>query len=961
MARPPKRSSTEKGPIGEQLPAPAQPSLPETKPKLGGIAAPAGRLASDHPAIADLETADNTRTVGHVPAWAPGLTLLAALVLLVALALGAGNSGQTLAPFLLDGIPSGFAAIARSAAWLTVVAVGLVGAGWLPALRHRRETLWLAAAGAALIALRFRELSDPLPQMGIAEPLRDSLWGTTPALWSAVAVGGIVAAFRENTFASRAVACIGALGLWLHAWMPAAWLGETVLPLQAAFTGLRESGDLPTRLHAPVLVAAEALVSTCILAWGLLDMALPRTALWVLGAACAAVAITASQPQGLGILVQTAATIALAAAVIAQGVAQLGDNWWPRVEVTAESVVVFLIIAAFLVLKSNGLGYSATDESLYFYAAAQWSQGHWPYRDFFFSHPPLHIAIPALLYWVFGFHFLIGKWLSALAALGAGLAVWRIARDRLGVLWGVAALAMDLLACEVLQASTNLTGVNLTTFWMMWGIWAAMQRRYLLAGLLLGAAASTGFYAFGAFLVVVTLAVFLPGSLPKGSWLSRALAHPAGQITLGFLAVWGTLNAGFYLAAGDRFIDGVYEYHFAKKAKVEGFTPLSQGPTAIISNFALLLGAKDFRVTLYYHAAQAWLALSTPFIVIASTWIRSGEPPIKLAKGSQLPPSPWTVLWQPKQWWYQDKAGFGLWSFTLALAMLVEFAQFKERYDFYYSLLIPLACLAASAGLALMAELAHVALGPQPGHALHPMRTAATGLLLVLGLWQLGWVSLNNQVNETAFPSEFKATSDSKGLGERLAFTWQDAPGPHWLNDWTLGLFWAKERIRGNLETGAHHYLWNKKKYFEKADEIAAYIRDHSTPQDTLTGASDYAPLLALLSGRRLAGGQIDTNSKVFSTGAVPLEKFWDAVCADRVQFVIAAPMSYFATESIRKRATIIDNFHMAAGFDDTKLKHFGRVTHIELWERNATDPLKSCTYSGKRGVGPSLEDDNRK
>lgn len=169
----------------------------------------------------------------------------------------------------------------------------------------------------------------------------------------------------------------------------------------------------------------------------------------------------------------------------------------------------------------------------------------------------------------------------------------------------------------------------------------------------------------------------------------------------------------------------------------------------------------------------------------------------------------------------------------------------------------------------------------------------------------------------------------------------------------TRAVFWQDARSRGNVESGIHHYLWNKKRYFSTADAISTYIQGHSAPEATVSGASDYAPLIALLANRRLAGNQVDTNTKVFDTGAVQLEQFWDKACADHLQWLVVAPQSYFAAPTLNKRATIMANFERAEVFRDTKLKHW-KDQEIELWRLKPG--LTTCAYAGKRGVGPTLQ-----
>lgn len=897
------------------------------------------------PEISPLQVDDGSSPRGAV---------LAACVLALALIPPAGQSGGELVQALTGTLPGMWPDVGRLAAWLTVLAIGLTGCAalfWRHAVLATR--LLVVAALAALGAARLHELADPVGPTGFAEPLRDSLFGLPPAAFAAVTVAGLWSMRRHPGAAlPRLAVGVGALAAWIHVFLPVGWLNDSVLPVVAALGGLHQVGDLPTALAGPIFVLAQAVLATGLLVLLVLRARWPAWLTMTLAVAVLAVPTLWAWRQGSGMAVHTLAAMLLAVAALEVALSGPPAGLRQRLALPAETVAVSVLVAVFLLLKANGLRYSTTDESLYFYAARAWSQGSWPYSDFFFSHPPLHIAVPALLYKLFGYHFLIGKWLSTFAGLGAGLAVWRMVRRHVGIWPGVAALALHLLAGEVLQASTNLTGINLTACWLMWGLWAASNRRFVLSGTLLGAAAATGFYAVGGFLTVTVLALFLPLGEPRTPLVQRLWRHPAGRLAVGFLAVWGTLNVFFWLHAGDGYIDGVYEYHFAKKAKVEGFTPLSEGPLAVVANFLVLLGAKDWRQTVYYHAAHVWLAALSPLAVAITLWLRGLAP---VPRGKAKEPSPWGLLWNPRRWWLElDNGGFGLWIFVVTLAMLVEFAQFKERYDFYYALILPLAAACAAVWLRGVARLAALAVDSAPSSSRDRARWLAVAAILMSFLW----VPWDNSVNARTYPEEFRVTGSSRGLGERLAFEWQQAPGPVWVNDLTRGLFWAPERIRGNLETGVHHYLWSKKRWFSTAEAIAGYIREHSQPEDTLTGASDYAPLIALLSDRRLAGNHIDTNSKVFNTGAVRLEAFWDAVCADKLKFLVVAPQSYFAADTVHKRATIIANFQRVEVFHDKKLKHFGRSTDIELWQRKAEPPAPACKFVGKRGVGPNLDSD---
>ena len=94
-----------------------------------------------------------------------------------------------------------------------------------------------------------------------------------------------------------------------------------------------------------------------------------------------------------------------------------------------------------------------------------------------------------------------------------------------------------------------------------------------------------------------------------------------------------------------------------------------------------------------------------------------------------------------------------------------------------------------------------------------------------------------------------------------------------------------------------------------------------------------------------MAADHVDTNSKVFDTKAVRIEKFWDDVCKDHLKFVVVAPMSYFAAPQLPKRATIMTHFQQDKVFHDDKLKHWKELD-MELWVRKSDAP---CQYEGLR------------
>jgi len=844
--------------------------------------------------------------------------------------------------------------LASAWAWLALLGAGAAVASALlePREGEVRRGLALAAplAGATslLLALIARSKADPGLGVYPGDPLMGSLFGLPPSVFTAfVAPGLVLVGRRASDLRGRSLAAFGALLLVILGAAPVVSGAASQLPFLSAIarlvSGAPESGSdsrgpigalfmllsLGFGVGTIVVLIRPKVASTRTLhalALGALFLLpawhLTRGAPWTTGLCCA--------------LSELAAGVAIAACIAA-----LSESSTPSTEdTTATAIEAFLLAVltfAWASLKLHGLGYSTTDEGIYFYAAKAWSEGTWPYRDFFFSHPPIHILVPAIAFTVFGFHHTLAKAIPAAASIGTSLLLWRIGRKHFGRPAGVLAFALFLFAGEVLKASTNLTGINLATFFLTLGLAEALERRSLRAGLWLGVAASTGLYAVAGFLTLVVLALFAPrrGSNVRAPWWKT---RDAALLAGGFLAVFGGINLVFLLLGGDRYVAGVFTYHVLKAPKDPALRPMSEGPYALVYNFFLLLQGRDLRVSLYHHAAHYWFALFAPVAALLASRFLARSDSERVSR----------PLWNPLGWWpampgARRPDGVSMLLFFVALGTMGELGMFKERYDFYFTILMPSLSLLAAYVLVTAAQL-----GASSLHAVGNTRAAphwgvAIAAFAVLSLW----VPLGLWANGTAYPEEIEAKGSSKGPGEVLTFDWTPAAVSPALGEVAHALFWSDTRTRGNLETGIRHYLWSKKRWFSTAQEIARYVADHTTPDDTITGASDYAPLIAILSGRRLSGQQVDTNAKVFKTRIVPEDVFWETACTDRVAYVVAAEMSYFAPQDLPKRAMVTGNFHLERQFSDPYLKHW-KPLDIQLWRRNVDPPADICA-SGTR------------
>lgn len=835
------------------------------------------------------------------------------------------------------------------------------------------------AAFLGLLALILRDGAVPGSVSAAMSPMRGDLLGVPAALWYGIAAASLLTIGRRaDERPARLVGLLASLALIVTFWQPIVWLGATTLPILAALTGaagIKLDMQMVTApvLSAPLGVILGALVGPACLAMLLLPKTPARGALDGMAAGLLAVgifvAVSGAGTGGMAALgagLAVASTMALVAAATLAILIRLGDRFDEDTGMMLEGLAVGTAIAVFLVLKLNGGRFSATDEGIYFYTAKAWADGIWPYHDFFFSHPPLHVLPLAMLFLVFGWSWVIAKSMSVVAALVTGIVVWRIVRRWYGPLCGIFGMIFFLFAAETLKASTNLTGINLTTMWLTLALWASLRDRFFLAGVAAGTAIGTGLYAAGGALVLFALLAFAPqtGETRGRALAARLLSQPALIFLVGVVLVFGSVHFIGTLVGDGEFTKGVYDYHMLKAVKTPGYIPPSEGPIALIANTMAMLQSRDFMVTLYYHGAHWWLALLAPLGLVASLALRrsSGRPAANdLMRGpaALADPDRWAQLWNPRRWWlHLSGGGTTMIVWILALGLTGELAQFRERYDFYFVLVIPSLAILASATLHGLYVVARSAVGAgnqdadlaaasslQGGVKPAPSwtRPALAAALVVCALW----VPIAGAANRAAFASEIIAAGDSRGAGERLSFEWVDTPGPSVLSDATRHLLWKDWRVRGNLESGVHHYLWSKKRWFSTAEEIAEAVADRALGNETITGASTFAPMVALLAGRRMAGDEVDTNAKTFKTGAVSERAFWRQACADHLRFIIAAPHSWFTPASVQRMPTVTRHFKMVREFRDPKLKHW-RDEVIQLWERVGS---ADCVYVDSHGV----------
>ncbi len=572
--------------------------------------------------------------------------------------------------------------------------------------------------------------------------------------------------------------------------------------------------------------------------------------------------------------------------------------------VVPEALALLLVFGSYVLLKLPGLHASGTDDNIYFYMAMRLGEGAIPYRDFFFSHPPMHLLVPALVFKVAGFSIGTAKMIPALAQGLAGVFLYLAVRRASRAL-AIVVVLLHLTAYQVLMGSTDMNGENLMTAFLAAALYTAVSGWPVWSGALAAAALSCGLYAMAG---VVALA------LASATASRRTLARWG----LGFGATILGINLPFAVLGGSGYFEGVFAYHLAKPVKggdrwpvFTSFNPFSVG-RALFHNFGAWLGSLEFKKSLYYHA-PAYLAAGIAVAGIAGralvAWFRSGSASRDRTSArdhAQRGTRGWAAILSPRDLLSGSPEGLVKFAILAVVLFTFQWASVNEVYDFY---LVPMmAFLAVPAGYALWRACDRVR--PEAGWGRLAVSLAVIGIFWLHAPWA-------QSLSRALWPEEARAR------GEVVTYDWRDPDilaGPAAL---TRALFFADSRRKGEVTPSYRHYLWNKRLAFSSASEIAEYVRATTTPDETLTGASTLAPLVALLADRRLAADEADTNAKRFKSGVLTEAAFLDRICADRVRYVLSAPRSYFHEAFMAHNPVLQKFFAKDREFVDQKLQHF--------------------------------------
>jgi hypothetical protein len=486
----------------------------------------------------------------------------------------------------------------------------------------------------------------------------------------------------------------------------------------------------------------------------------------------------------------------------------------------------------------------AGDEHIYVYQAKLVSEGKTPYSDFAMAHPPLQSLVTAIPLALFGYELTGARLLPILWCLAAGLILALLTRRELGTTAAIAATALFLLAYEPLRASSHATGVNMTLALLLAAFLAYRTRLIPVCAGLCVAAVFTRLYAAPGVLALTVWAVV--ADRRQGL---RLVAWGAGLGTAAFVV------AGVWTGFGD-LIHNMLRYHAQK-------TPMK--PES-------LTNMKD--TVLFHNAVPAFL-FALGGLALFAALIHAYNRTAGEATG-------WRRL---REAIGSSGLGLPLLATGTAMAFLVILLGMDRVWMYYFVPPFPFAAIVGGWLVANWID-AIVRLARARGRlsVAGLDRGATIGLSALLVAFVIAFV-LSPALEErlTYYKKEMR-----KSPAERVhRYTWQPGMLPDFLNDLVRSTVWKDERTIGEPYWGFTYLLWHESRVLDVTDEMVAQIERRTDRDEAIFGDSGTVPLLALLSDRRIAGDEVDTNVQRYRSGNADPDELVQRIDVESTRLII--------------------------------------------------------------------------
>jgi len=526
------------------------------------------------------------------------------------------------------------------------------------------------------------------------------------------------------------------------------------------------------------------------------------------------------------------------------------------------------MLLSFALLKLYSLNFVNGDEHMYFYMSLLVSKGKWPYRDFFFSHPPLQLYIAGALYKLFGYSLALSKAIPSLAALVSGVHVFLIGKRLVGRLEAVVATALFLFTFDVLRGSSHFTGANCALAFGLVATYQALAGRSILAG---------GLFALGTFIGVymAPLTLMLAVLLAFRSWKESLRLFASYATTCLLICVLFASIAGAHA-----FWYQIFDYNLNKIAFRHSW-------------FA------KFRNVAYLNSL-AMIGFVPGIVWAATMWILRGRPSVDRALPGAL-----GRFGARLNLWNGDRVAAQMIFATFICGYFYFYSTRVDYYSYYFMLIMPwMGLMTATVAVDVVRYLrgrkvaaSTSATEPALPRAERRRREQGTrkhkGQVSAGSAWSL-WPLVVCTIAFAAvllYRQEIGSDRQVDMGDESSRYTWRDSPYlPSGFNALVRGIFWSPTSDPIHPPNAITYYLQHESMHAPNIDAFVRAVRATCRPGERIFGEYSLGPFAGALGPCVLGANLADTNPHRFKVHESTPEDWVRALEQDHLDIAIVVP-----------------------------------------------------------------------
>jgi hypothetical protein len=545
------------------------------------------------------------------------------------------------------------------------------------------------------------------------------------------------------------------------------------------------------------------------------------------------------------------------------------------------------VLLFFVLLKLYSLNFVNGDEHMYFYMSLLVAKGKWPYRDFFFSHPPLQLYIAGALYKLFGYSLALSKAIPSLAALVSGVYVFLIGKRLVGRLEGVLGTALFLFTFDVLRGSSHFTGANCALAFGLVAAYQTLAGRSILAGVL---------FALGTFIGVymAPLALMLAVLLAFRSWKESLRLFASYATTCMIICVLFASMAGAHA-----FWYQIFAYNLNKIA------------------FHYSWFAK-FRNVAYLNSL-AMMGFVPGMVWAASMWILRGRP-----SGDRALPGVLGRFGARLNLWNGDRVAAQMIFATFICGYFYFYSTRVDYYSYYFMLIMPwMGLMTATVAVdlvrfALVRFTRNRKVAVSTAGATEPTLPRAerrrreqsarkhNGQVSAGLAWSL-WPPMVCAVAAVLLYRQGIGSDRQVDMGDESShYTWRDSPYlPPTLNALVREIFWSPTSDPIHPPNAITYYLQHESMHAPNIDAFVRTVRAECRPGERIFGEYSLGPFAGALGPCVLGANLADTNPHRFKVQESRPEDWVRALEQDHLDIAIVVPgMTMLKERALREYLT---------------------------------------------------------